>query len=82
MNPTGNKSKNHRPKKSKLIKKEVRKKLSQENETLTLVDIAKDIDEVKTEGFGRIVIFVQNGRIYRWELVKSRTKKNLTSFGN
>lgn len=80
MNPTANNAGSHRPKKSKPVKKEVRKKLSQENETLTLVDIAKDIDEVKTEGFGRIVIFVQNGHIYRWELVKSRTKKNLTSF--
>ncbi len=80
MNPIGNQAKACRPKKSKAVKKEVRKKLSQENETLTLVDIAKDIDEVKNEGFGRVVIFVQNGRIYRWELVKSRTKKNLTSF--
>ena len=80
MNQTSDKAKAHHPKKSKIVKKEVRKKLSQENETLTLVDIAKDIDEVKNEGFGRIVIFVQDGHIFRWELVKSRTKKRFDFF--
>lgn len=80
MNLTNNKAKIRHPKKSRIIKKEVRKKLNQENETLTLVDIAKDIDEVKNEGFGRIVIFVQDGHIFRWELVKSRTKKRFDFF--
>lgn len=80
MNPTANKMRNRSAKKSKSVEKEVRKKLSQENETLTLVDIAKAIDEVKTDGFGRVVIFIQNGRIYRWEQIKSKTKRNLTSF--
>lgn len=80
MNPTVNNTAKLHGKKLKPVKKEVRKKLSQENETLTLVDIAKAIDEVKIDGFGRVVIFIQNGRIYRWEQVKSKTRKNLTSF--
>lgn len=80
MNPTVNNPANNHPKKSKPVEEEVRKKLSQENETLTLVDIVKAVNEVKTNGFGRVVIFIQNGRIYRWEQVKSKTRENLTSF--
>lgn len=80
MNPIVKNNKNRHPKKLKPVEKEVRKKLSLENETLTLVDIAQAIDEVKTDGFGRVVIFIQNGHIYRWERVKSRTRRYLTSF--
>ena len=84
MNPTINKIQNRPAKKSKSVEKEVRKKLSQEDETLTLVDIATGIDEVKKDGFGRVVVFIQNGHIYRWEQVKSKTKwkakRYLTSF--
>jgi hypothetical protein len=84
MNPTANKFQNRPDKKSKSVEKEVRKKLSQEDETLTLVDIAAGIDEVKKHGFGRVVVFIQNGYIYHWEQVKSRTRRktkhNLTSF--
>ncbi len=85
MNPTANNNILKKPtEKLKPVEKEVRKKSKLENETLTLVDIAKAIEEVKTDGFGRVVIFVQNGRIFRWEQVKSRTKRRakryLTSF--
>lgn len=52
-----------------------------EEETLVLLDIAKAIDEVKTEGFGSVTIFVQDTHIYRWEIVKSRTKSR-TKVGN
>jgi len=45
-----------------------------EEETLVLLDIAKAIDEVRAEGFGSVTVFVQDTHIYRWEIVKSRTK--------
>lgn len=48
---------------------------NQEEETLVLLDIAKAIEEVKGEGFGEVRVFIQNGKIYRWEIVKSRTRK-------
>ena len=84
MNPTVKNTTGNNTKRSKLVEKEVRKKLSQEDETLTLVDIAAGIDEVKKHGFGRVVIFVQNGYIYHWEWTKSKTrrkaKRHLTSF--
>lgn len=79
MNQTINNIENNSAEKSKAGKKEVRKKSKLENETFILVDIAKAIDEVKIDGFGRIVIFIQNGRIYRWEQVKSKTQRDLTS---
>lgn len=45
-----------------------------EEETLILLDIAKAIEEVKQEGFGSVTIFVQDNRIFRWEILKSRTR--------
>lgn len=48
-----------------------------EDEALLLLEIAKAIDEVKDDGFGEVRVYVQNGKIYRWELVKSRTRKNM-----
>ena len=56
--------------------KQISKRDKQEEETLVLLDIAKAIDEVKGEGFGEVRVYVQNGKIYRWELVKSRTRRN------
>lgn len=52
-----------------------------EEEALALLDIAKALDEVKVEGFGSVTIFVQDKHIYRWEIVKSRTKSR-TKAGN
>ncbi|MEK7643286.1 MAG: hypothetical protein AAB372_02455 [Patescibacteria group bacterium] len=45
-----------------------------EEETLILLDIAKAIEEVKVDGYGSVTIFIQDKRIYRWEILKSRTK--------
>ena len=45
-----------------------------EEETLILLDIAKAIEEVKQEGYGSVTIFVQDNHIFRWEILKSRTR--------
>lgn len=45
-----------------------------EEETLILLDIAKAIEEVKREGFGCVTVFIQDNRIFRWEILKSRTR--------
>jgi hypothetical protein len=45
-----------------------------EEETLILLDIAKAIEEVKQEGYGSVTIFIQDNRIFRWEILKSRTR--------
>jgi len=45
-----------------------------EEETLILLDIAKAIEEVKGEGFGCVTVFIQDNRIFRWEILKSRTR--------
>ncbi len=82
MNQTANNTENSNPEKLNPVKKEVRKKSKMENESLILVDILKAVDEVKIDGFGRVVIFIQNGQIYRWERIKTTTGKNLTSFDN
>lgn len=45
-----------------------------EEETLILLDIAKAIEEVKQEGYGSVTVFIQDNRIFRWEILKSRTR--------
>ncbi len=45
-----------------------------EEETLILVDIAKAIEEVKGEGYGCVTVFIQDNRIFRWEVLKARTR--------
>ncbi len=79
MNQITNNTENNSAEKSKAGKKEVRKKSKMENQSLMLVDILKGLDEIKSYGFGRVVIIVQNGHIYCWEQIKTKTDRNLTS---
>ena len=46
----------------------------QEEEKLALIETVKAIEEVKKDGFGQVVVHIQDNHIYRWEITKSRTK--------
>lgn len=54
---------------------DVSKTLTKEERTLVLVEIAKELGEVEAEGYGRIVIDVQDGHIATWWKITSRTAR-------
>jgi len=58
------------------------KREKREEETLILLDIAKAIEEVKQEGYGSVTIFIQDKHIFRWEILKSRTKSRSGGSGH
>lgn len=56
---------------------EQKNNISEEQErSLLLSEIDKDIALVEKEGFGRIVIEIKDGRIVSWWKVASRTRRN------
>ncbi len=53
----------------------INKNLTKEERGLLLLEIVKELGEVESEGFGRIVIDIQNGQIFNWWKITSRTSK-------
>jgi len=53
----------------------VDKNLTKEERALLLLEIMKELGEVESEGFGRIVIDIQDGHILNWWKVTSRTAR-------
>ena len=51
------------------------KTLSKEDRALLLVEIIKDLTAVEEEGYGRIVVEVQNHQIVTWWKVNSQTAR-------
>ncbi len=60
------------------------KNLTKEERALLLLEIMKELGEVESEGFGRMVIDIQNGQIFNWWKITSRTarqfRKKIKSF--
>jgi len=60
------------------------KNLTKEERALLLLEIMKELGEVESEGFGRIVIDIQDGHILNWWKITSRTarqfRKKIKSF--
>ncbi|OGI36005.1 MAG: hypothetical protein A2283_17460 [Lentisphaerae bacterium RIFOXYA12_FULL_48_11] len=55
---------------------EQKNKIPEEQErSLLLSEIDKDIVSVEEEGFGRVVIEIKSGRIVSWWKVTSRTRR-------
>jgi hypothetical protein len=63
----------------------VDKNLTKEERSLLLLEIVKELGEVESEGFGRVIIDVQDGHILNWWKITSRTarqfRKKLKEFG-
>lgn len=57
------------------IDKQILNKSDEKERALLLPEIAKDIELIEEEGFGRVVIEIKNGRIINWWKVASRTRR-------
>jgi len=53
----------------------VEKNLTKEERAFLLLEIIKELGEVESEGFGRIVIDIQDGQILNWWKITSRTAR-------